>query len=85
LGARVDRPLAAEVTIKNGEVTLASARVALTPILDTAREFGILFKVPPHVSDVSVTITSEGNGTIVLHAVEVRAEDWPSELPLLLT
>jgi SAM-dependent methyltransferase len=85
LGARVNRPLAAEVTIKNCGVTLASARVALTPILDTAREFGILFKVPPPVSDVSITLTTEGNGTIALHAVEVRAEGWSSELPLLLT
>ena len=85
LDARVNRPLAAEVTIKNGGVTLASARVALIPIFDTARKFCVLFKVSPPVSDISITLTTEGNGTIALHSIEVRAEGWSSVLPLLLT
>jgi SAM-dependent methyltransferase len=85
LGARVDRPLAVEVAIRDGAVTLALARVALTPIFDPASELFVPFQVPPPASDISITLTIEGHGTIALHAIEVRAEGWSFELPLLLT
>ena len=85
LDARVNGTIAVEVAIGAGGVTLASARVALTPIFDPARELCVPFKVPPPVSDISITLTNEGNGTIALRAIEVRAEGWSFELPLLLT
>jgi SAM-dependent methyltransferase len=85
LGAHVDRPLAIEVSIREGGVTLASARVALTPIFDPSRELCVPFKVGHPVSDISITLANEGNGTMALRAIEVRAEGWSSELPLLLT
>jgi hypothetical protein len=65
LGARVDRPLAIEVSIREGGVMLASARVALTPIFDPSRELCVPFKLGHPVSDISITLANEGNGTLV--------------------
>jgi hypothetical protein len=59
--------------------------VALTPFFDPSRELCVPFKVGHPVSDISITLANEGNGTLALHAIEVRAEGWSLELPLLLT
>jgi hypothetical protein len=75
--------LAVEVAIKGSDVTLASARSALPSTLDPARGLRVPFNVPPAANDISITVSNEGNGTAALRAIEVRAEGWPFELPLV--
>jgi SAM-dependent methyltransferase len=74
---------AVEVAIEGSSVTLVSARGALPSTLDPARGLRVPFNVPPPANDISITVTNEGNGTAALRAIEVRAEGWPFELPLV--
>jgi SAM-dependent methyltransferase len=86
LGGRGEGPLAVHVASASGGVTLASAKGILTSsIFDPARDPCLSFKIPPPASNVSITLTNEGSGSIALRAIEVRAEGWSFELPLLLT
>jgi hypothetical protein len=85
LGARASHPLAVEIAIRSDGVTLAASRVALTQTIDPARELCVPFKVPSPVSDISITLTTEGEGAVALRAIEVRAEGSSFELPVLLT
>jgi hypothetical protein len=67
-------------------MTLASAKGASTlSVFDPSGELNVPFKVPPPASDISVTLNNEGENTVALRMLEVRAEDWPFELPLVPT
>ena len=81
LVAHVKGSLAVEVAIVGGGETLASTKVTLTSISDPVRELCVPFRVPPHASDISISLMNEGEDTVALRALEVRAEDWPFELP----
>jgi SAM-dependent methyltransferase len=85
LGARVKDTLAVEVAIEGRDVTLASARGALPSTLDPARGLCVPFDVPPLANGITITVINEGKGTASLRAIEVRAEGWPFELPLVPT
>jgi hypothetical protein len=85
LGRGVKGPLAVEVAIGDGGVTLASARSTPTSVFDLPPELCVPFKVSPPASDIRITLTNEGHCTIALRAIEVRAEGWSFELPPLST
>lgn len=85
LGARVKGTgaFAVEVAVEGG-VTLASARGALPSTSDPVRGLCVPFEIPPPAKDIRIRVINYGNGTAALRVLEVRADGWPFELPLVV-
>jgi hypothetical protein len=82
VGALIKGPLAVEVAIEGDRVASAFAQGTLR---SSDPALSVPFEVPPPASDISITLTNEGSDPIALRGIEVRAEGWSYELPLLLT